>query len=396
MKKKMAAIEIISIFLLCSLFANSTLGVTINTNNATIAKSNVPSRGCAVIIGAGADLSGTTKALAQRANCFFEDKKYHTYPIFQPHTPFIALQTKQAITEWIPNDLADGEQIFFYFIGHGGSEGVIATLFSIILYSTLKEWFDTMEYKLKEKGKMYSCLVIVIEACKGGGALSYLEGKNRIVITSTDSDNDSWFDSKQRYVYFSSSFYDALDMDLSYGKAWEYADNIIDGSNSICPKPQNPKIYDDYGTVGTDLPDTLSPNNRLALHTYPITYNSRPNTPNIKGPDKGEAGIEYDYTFITTDVDGDEVYYKIDWGDEIYEDWFGPFDSATEVSRSHIFSERGNYQIRVKAKDTYNAESDWGTLAVTMPKSKVIQIPFLNVLEQYPILYRLLLRSLKL
>jgi len=37
---------------------------------------------------------------------------------------------------------------------------------------------------------------------------------------------------------------------------------------------------------------------------------------------------------------------------------------------SHIWEEEGNYIIKVKAKDSYETESDWGTLEVSMPKRR--------------------------
>ncbi|MBU1941896.1 MAG: FG-GAP repeat protein, partial [Candidatus Thermoplasmatota archaeon] len=43
--------------------------------------------------------------------------------------------------------------------------------------------------------------------------------------------------------------------------------------------------------------------------------NQPPNTPTITGTTNGKAGVEYDYTFTTTDPDDDEVYYWITWGD---------------------------------------------------------------------------------
>jgi hypothetical protein len=41
--------------------------------------------------------------------------------------------------------------------------------------------------------------------------------------------------------------------------------------------------------------------------------------------------------------------------------------SGTEVSISHTWTERGTYEIKVKAMDEHGKESDWGTLSVTMP-----------------------------
>ncbi|MBN1280059.1 MAG: hypothetical protein JXA00_00250 [Candidatus Thermoplasmatota archaeon] len=97
--------------------------------------------------------------------------------------------------------------------------------------------------------------------------------------------------------------------------------------------------------------------------------NETPLAPTITGPTSGNAGTTYKYTFVTTDPDGDDVYYYIDWGDGTYEDWIGPYLSGHQVFVNHKWDEKGSYTIQAKAKDTHNAESGWGTLDIEMPLS---------------------------
>ncbi|MBU0498021.1 MAG: PKD domain-containing protein [Candidatus Thermoplasmatota archaeon] len=99
--------------------------------------------------------------------------------------------------------------------------------------------------------------------------------------------------------------------------------------------------------------------------------NEPPAIPTITGTTNGKAGVEYDYTFTTTDPDDDEVYYWITWGDGCPAvEWIGPYTSGVEVTVSHTFDTKGDYIISAKTKDSYEAESDWGTLAVSMPTPK--------------------------
>lgn len=103
-----------------------------------------------------------------------------------------------------------------------------------------------------------------------------------------------------------------------------------------------------------------------------ITENHKPNAPTITGATEGKGGVEYEYTFKATDDDGDRLYYYIDWGDGDIENWFGVYNSGEEVKVKHTWDEtilKKSYTIRAKVKDP-NAESNWGTLKVTMPKSK--------------------------
>ena len=94
-----------------------------------------------------------------------------------------------------------------------------------------------------------------------------------------------------------------------------------------------------------------------------------PNTPTITGPAEGKPDTFYKYTLTTVDLDGDMVYYYIDWGDGQVTEWIGPYNSGETATKTHQWANEGNYTIQAKAKDTFGAESGWATLEVTMPVS---------------------------
>jgi hypothetical protein len=102
--------------------------------------------------------------------------------------------------------------------------------------------------------------------------------------------------------------------------------------------------------------------------------NNPPNIPTIDGPTTGTQGISYTYTFSTVDPDGDDVYYCVNWSDGTGEVCTGPFPSGQTVSASHAWAEPGTYQIKVKAHDIYDAESDTGTYEVTISEAPAIGI----------------------
>jgi predicted secreted protein len=87
--------------------------------------------------------------------------------------------------------------------------------------------------------------------------------------------------------------------------------------------------------------------------------NQPPNVPEITGPQNGDAGVEYEYIFVSEDNDGDEIFYLIDWDDNTTSEWLGPYQSGLQVEKSHTWSEQGIYNIRAKVKDIHGAESDW-------------------------------------
>ncbi len=109
--------------------------------------------------------------------------------------------------------------------------------------------------------------------------------------------------------------------------------------------------------------------------------NNPPETPEIDGPTSGNVGTEYDYTVSTTDPEGDDCYYWIEWcGEGCTSGWMGPYPSGEEQVFSHTWDEQGDFTIKVKAKDTYDAESDWATLEVSMPMNKPFNFNF-NLIE---------------
>lgn len=88
---------------------------------------------------------------------------------------------------------------------------------------------------------------------------------------------------------------------------------------------------------------------------YPVSIgNQPPGQPKISGPKSGEIGVEYEYTFVAKDIDGDDIYYYVDWGDGTFEDWFGPYVSNEEVSKTHTWNSKSVYEITAKAKDIHN------------------------------------------
>ena len=121
---------------------------------------------------------------------------------------------------------------------------------------------------------------------------------------------------------------------------------------------------------------------------------SKPSKPS--GPTGGAIRTLYTYTTSATDPDNDKVYYMWDWdayGSHDYSNWLGPDPSGQQVSAKHSWDEQGTYWIRVKAKDIYDAESEWSDPLgpVIIPRNKqATNMLFLKWLEQFPLLTRLL------
>ncbi len=128
-----------------------------------------------------------------------------------------------------------------------------------------------------------------------------------------------------------------------------------------------------------------------------IVEDEPPNTPDISGPPSGKPGKEYEYAFVSTDLDEDNVYFYIEWGDDQVEEWIGPYASGEEATASHTWDKKGNYTIKAKARDIYNAESNWGTLEVIIPRNKPFNFNLLGWLfERFPYAFPFLRNLLKI
>jgi len=93
------------------------------------------------------------------------------------------------------------------------------------------------------------------------------------------------------------------------------------------------------------------------------TSNFPPSTPGKpSGPAYGINGSSYTFSTSATDPDGDRIMYGWDWnGDGTVDEWTNLMASGTTDIRSHSW-EGGIYNITVKAKDEYGAESAWSSV----------------------------------
>lgn len=185
----------------------------------------------------------------------------------------------------------------------------------------------------------------------------------------------------------------------SFGHAW-----IIDGYRyNDSGKRLKFEVHFNYGWAGGN-PDSLANSWYYYYGEFPTYDNNSvfdetdyrkgllirlsPIPPSLYGPSSGVAGKSYDYTATTIYDVNPPLYYKFDWGDGTFTDWLGRYDSGEPCVASHVWREKGIYDVRVKAKDVDGWESDWATLEVTIPKNKAFNMPSLIqwLIEHCPIL----------
>lgn len=82
-----------------------------------------------------------------------------------------------------------------------------------------------------------------------------------------------------------------------------------------------------------------------------------PSTPD--GPPVAGLNIDIDFTSIAIDLESDSLYYLWDWGDGNYSEWLGPYTSGEPMITNYSWNDTEEYEIRVKAKDINDLESEW-------------------------------------
>jgi hypothetical protein len=170
------------------------------------------------------------------------------------------------------------------------------------------------------------------------------------------------------YSYCTSGGEDPNNHQVQYGFDWN-GDNSVDDWTNLVGSGEESCINHAFSSDGTyrikaKTRDSIGAESgwspELTVHMDPNNVPETPDTPS--GPNQGIVGIEYTYSTNTViDPDGDDIAYEFDWGDG------KTSTSLTTPSASHIWTTKGNFVVKVRAKDEYNAASDWsGGLEVFM------------------------------
>jgi len=177
----------------------------------------------------------------------------------------------------------------------------------------------------------------------------------------------------------------AMGGNLPYSWYWDFGD----GNTSAEQNPTH--IYSEGGNYTVVLTVTDKNNNKECDTTWAF-INSPPDAPHIDGPSNGKSGVMLNYIFNAVDPDGDQVKYIINWGDFTH-DTTGLNPSGTDVTVSHHWSDKGTYTIKAKAEDEYGLVGPEATFTVVITKkSRAINTPILNFLQNHPNQFQILLK----
>lgn len=166
------------------------------------------------------------------------------------------------------------------------------------------------------------------------------------------------------------------------GATWSDAEVVSDNQVNLNNRAAN--LDESSGNVYGVWEDTRGANIDAFFDIVYEYENTPPNTPTINGPTKVGKDVPQTYTFNTTDPDGDDVYYFVDWGDGTNTGWI------TQTTANHTWTKKGTYPVTCKAKDVYNAESGVATIQVKVPRSKSMNNLLYQIFARYPNVFPIL------
>jgi hypothetical protein len=174
-------------------------------------------------------------------------------------------------------------------------------------------------------------------------------------------------------------FHETYEEDYTDSSGYYYVDNI-----PICYCLKNcTASKNGYKTEWVLLPIVEN-----TTYDFVLAPNKSPNAPDINGPKNVKVGVEYEWTFVATDPDGDDITYYIDFGDVCGgSQLHGPYHSGVEITVAHRYTISSSFIINSMAIDEHGAESDWTYFEITMPRNKALKFNFNLVgrlLERFP------------
>jgi len=106
--------------------------------------------------------------------------------------------------------------------------------------------------------------------------------------------------------------------------------------------------------------------------------NTKPSTPTISGPSTARSGEEITIKVRSTDLEQEEIYYRVWWHDGTNSGWDGPYKSGETIDFSHTYNKIDhNPIIQVESKDNFGGVSDFGLHIIVISKIKTFS-SFMN------------------
>jgi hypothetical protein len=123
-----------------------------------------------------------------------------------------------------------------------------------------------------------------------------------------------------------------------------------------------------------------------------IVENEKPEKPTVDGDNFGFGGVEYEFTFTSTDPEGHDIYYLIDWDDDNITEWLGPYSSGETITLNHSWKKKGEYWVKSWVKDIYDKKSGQGMTLIKILTNSAKTTPAYRILLSFKVLIKLINR----
>ena len=268
----------------------------------------------------------------------------------------------------LANILTENDKLFIFTTDHGGSNGgwdVFQNLWNH------EELTDAHFAELLEA--LPNCEIIcTFEPCYSGGFLDDAVVPPGPVIASSACRHDefSWATHNLEYDEYVFHWTAAIKGEDAYGNPVD-ADYNQDGMitmDEAYTYAEEHDARDEHPQYG-DYPENIG----SQIFLYPSFPPEDPLKPS--GPSEALILEEHSFSTSTNDPEGEKVFYQWDWGDGTVSDWIGPYDSGANAQAKHSWTEEGDYNITVKAKDVSGMKSGWSDPTPI----HIINVPILEI-----------------
>ena len=156
------------------------------------------------------------------------------------------------------------------------------------------------------------------------------------------------------------------------GATWSTAQPVSD--NQVNLNDRAASLDEFEGSVYGVWEDTRGYNIDAYFDIIYEFVNNPPNNPTIAGEKKIKKDVQYEYTFSSTDPEGQDVSFNVEWGDGSGTGWIGPYASGAPATANHTWTTKDKFIIRCQAKDIYGAVSGWTEYSVSAPRARLLRL----------------------
>ncbi len=148
-----------------------------------------------------------------------------------------------------------------------------------------------------------------------------------------------------------------------YASNYEPHQSVI----NVCLKPSTDTalrmVSANTKTVVSNPYQLTTPAQSIEYSFNAVVDNQPPTAPDVQGPTEGLVSQLYDFSFVSTDPDNDQVKYGIDWNNDlVVDEWFpgsGFIDDELIQNTNTSWSDVGSVTFNVLAEDSKGATSGW-------------------------------------